>query len=256
MKHGSFDIIGSIAILPLYTKNAKKTAKKIMSEHKNVRTVLLKAEKIKGRLRKRKLRFIAGVKTKETIYKESGCLMKMDVEECYFSPRLSNDRIDIMKKVKKGEKVLVMFSGVAPYALVIAKHKKPEVVYAVELNKKAHEYALENIRLNKLGNVIAIQGDAKRIIPKLRKKIRFDRIVMARPQLKDTFLKEAISIAKKGCIIHFYDFLIEKEIPDKALDKIQMECEKSGKKFKTTGWKKAGEIAPRKYRIRADFVVV
>jgi len=262
MKLGSFDIIGNIAVLPLYTKNPRRIAKQLMAENKNIKTVYMKSGKIKGRLRKLQLKYIAGIKTKETVHKESGCLLKLDVEKCYFSPRMSNDRIEVARQVKPGEKVLVMFSGIGPYGIVIAKSTKAKEVFMIELNKIASKYAIENIRLNKLTNVNAVQGDVKRIIPKLRKKIKFDRIIMARPQLKEDFLEEALKVSKEGTIIHFYDFILENEMPGAALKKISMAVEKFSKKpgvriesYKLIRWAKALEIGPRKWRVRVDFYV-
>lgn len=253
----SFDIIGSIAILPLYAKNAKKLAGNILKNNSHIKSVFMKAGKIQGRLRRMKLKWLAGDKGTETIHKESGCLFKLDVEKCYFSPRLANDRIDVLKQVKKNERVLVMFSGIGPYAVVIAKNTKAKEVYAVELNKIASAYALENAMLNKLNNLKIIQGDVKKILPKLaRQKITFDRIMMARPQLKDDFLDCALKVSKKGTIIHFHDFLPENDIPDKAIEKIDKAV-----KLKKMGWKllrvkRALEIGIRKWRIRVDFKII
>lgn len=256
---GSFDVIGTIAILPQETKHAKLAAETLLLKHKNIRTVMIKVEKVKGRLRKRKLKFLAGAKKKETMHKESGCLIKLNVEDCYFSPRLSNDRLQIARQVKKGEKVLVMFGGVAPYALVIAKNSKASSVYSIEISKKASLYAKENAAINKLYNVIVLQGDVKRIVPKIIKEIKktnlFDRIVMPRPQLRETFLSEAFAAAKKGCIIHFYDFSREHEIPHVAVERIREAAKKARRKVKILEWKKVGEIAPYKYRVRVDFKV-
>lgn len=253
---GSFDVIGTIAILPQETKHAKLAAETLLLKHKNIRTVMIKVEKVKGRLRKRKLKFLAGAKKKETIHKENGCLIKLNVEDCYFSPRLSNDRLQIARQVKKGEKVLVMFGGVAPYALVIAKNSKASSVYSIEISKKASLYAKENAAINKLYNVIVLQGDVKRIVPKVARDVKkFDRIVMPRPQLREAFLSEAFAAAKKGCIIHFYDFLREHEIPHTTVECIREAAKKARRKVKILGWKKAGEIAPYKYRVRVDFKV-
>jgi tRNA (guanine37-N1)-methyltransferase len=262
----SFDVIGSIAVIDIPSQLKKKEkliAQTLMASHSNIKTVLKKEGRIKGRLRTRKLKFIAGEKTKEAIHKESGCIFKLNVETCYFSPRMSNDRLEIARQVKLGEKILVMFGGVAPYAIVIAKNSRAKKIYSVEINKTASKYAAENVGLNKLDNVEIIQGDVKRIIPKLRKKgVRFDRIVMARAQLKDDFLKEALSVAREGCIIHFHDFLFEENIPEEALAKISKAVEKISKQggvriesYKVIRWKKAGDIGPRKYRIRVDFFV-
>ena len=167
----AFDVISSIAIIDL-PKELRKKEKIIGAEllkFANIKTVLKKESKIKGRLRTRKLKWISGIKTKETIHRESGCLFKLDVEKCYFSPRLSNDRINIIKQVKPGERVLVMFSGVGPYPIVIAKNSKAKVVYGVELGKAATKYARENIKLNKLGNFTALQGDVKKVLKGVQK---------------------------------------------------------------------------------------
>jgi len=258
----SFDTIGTIAILdfpPELKKKEKIIAETLMSINKSIKTVLKKQGKIRGRLRTRKLKFVAGLKTKETIHKESNCLLKLDVEKCYFSPRLSNDRIDVMKQVKPGEKILVMFSGIAPYPIVIAKNSKAKEIYGIELNRIASKYAQENIKINKLSNCFAVQGDVKKIIPKL--KTKFDRVVMARPQLKDDFLDSALKASKEGTIIHFYDFLREDEMPEAAFRKISSAVERLKKtnkridSWKMIRWKKALEIGPRKWRIRVDFFV-
>jgi len=203
-----FEVIGKIAIIP---KAGQKKEKKELKElalkllrQKNIEAVYLR-EKIKGRLRLPALKWLAGKKKTETIHKEAGCLMKLDIKKCYFSPRLGTDRLEIAKKVKKGEKILVMFAGVAPYALIIAKHSKAKEVYCVEISSIACKYARENVRINKFENIKIIQGDVKKIIPKLR--MKFDRIIMARPQLKESFLREAFLVGKKGKVVHFYDFL-------------------------------------------------
>jgi len=246
----AFDIIGEIAILP--EKN-KKIAAQLLKKYKSVRAVYLKS-KIAGRLRAPLLKWLAGEKITETTYRENGCVFKLDVKTCYFSPRLSTDRLEIARKVKKNERVLVMFSGIAPYGIVIAKHSKAKEVYCIELSRVASKYALENARLNKLQDVRIIQGDVKRIIPKL--KMKFDRIVMARPQLKDDFLKEAFAASKKGTMIHFYDFIDAKNFPKESVDRINEAARKARKKTRIIASKKIREIAPYRNHVRVDFKVV
>jgi len=247
-----YDIIGSIAILKFNKENAKerkKIAGRLLEEHKNIRTVLEKIEKIKGRLRTYKTKFLAGIKTKETIHNESGCRFKLDVEKTYFSPRLSNERLEIARKITSKDRCLVMFAGVGPYSIVIAKLSKAGVV-SVEINRIASKYAEENVKLNKLlGKVQVIQGDVKRVIPKLKEK--FDVIVMPRPQLKESFLQEAFYVSKKGTRIFYYDFGDIEEI----LEKIYKESKKLSKKIVVEKVKKAGDIAPFKFRWRVDLGV-
>lgn len=254
----SFDILGNIAILK-FDKSEKKrskisSAEELMNRHKNITSVLEKSGKIKGRLRTFKTNYLAGEKTKVALYKENNCLFRFDVEKTYFSPRLSNERAEIAKQVKKNENVLVLFAGVAPFSIVIAKNAKPKKIVSVEINREASKFAQENVKLNKLNNIEIIQGDVKKIIPRLAgKKISFDRIVMPRPQLKDTFLEYAFKVSKKDTIINYYGFSKE---PDEIISQIKEQAEKSGKKIKINSVKKAGDVAPFRYRWRIDFKVL
>ncbi|MEK6852475.1 MAG: methyltransferase domain-containing protein [Nanoarchaeota archaeon] len=253
-----FDIIGKIAVinLPLSSQlsEAKKLASKII-KLKNIETVAVKNEKFKGRLRKASYRVIVGKKTLETVHKENGYSIKLNLSKVYFSPRLASDRLEIAGQVRKGERVLVMFAGVLPYALCIAKHSKASNIVAIEINRTAVKYALENLKINKVSNVKLMQGDVKRVAKQFaRKKEKFDRIVMPRPQLKDLFLVEAFMLARKGCKMNFHDFVKENEIP-LTRKKIEKEAKREGRKIKSFSLKKIGEIAPHKYRVRADFVL-
>ena len=123
---------------------------------------------------------------------------------------------------------LVMFSGCAPYVLVITKNSKPKAVYGVEINKKAHGYALENVKLNRIKNAELFHGDVRKIIPKLRKK--FNRILMPLPKTGEDFLGIALNASKKGTIIHFYDFSGQDTFPSSSITKVKKACRKSKKK--------------------------
>ena len=252
----SYDVIGSIAILKfpeeVKEKQKKKAAEKLLKERKNVKTVVEKTEKVKGRLRTIKTRHLAGINTKETIHAESGCRFFLNIDKTYFSPRLSNERLEVAKLVKKKDRVLVMFAGVAPFSIVIAKKSKPKKVVSVEINRQASKYALENVKLNKLNNVEVIQGDVKRIIPKISRKEKFDVIIMPRPQLKESFLKQAFKSSKKGSLIVYYDF--GKDVSG-ILERIYKESKEAKKKIKIKRVKKAGEIAPYKHMFRVEFII-
>ena len=78
---------------------------------------------------------------------------------------------------------------------------------------------------------------------------------MPRPQLKDSFLKEAFSLSKKGTRIFYYDFCLDSE-KEKIVEKIKIEAKKAKKKIKIIGMKNAGEIGARRFRVRVDFIVV
>jgi len=265
----AFDILGNVILVKFgkeaRIKDKKKFAEKLLKKYKSVRTILEKTGKFKGRLRKQQTKYLAGEKTKEVLYRENNCVFRLNIDKTYFSTRLSNERKEISGKIKKGEEVLVMFAGVGPYTIVIAKNSSASKIYSNEINREANKYGRLNAELNKVKNkIVFLDGDIKKIVNKLKGGVsvrgtlvplKFDVIVMPRPQLKDSFLEEAFSLSKKGTRIYYYDFCKEEEI-EKVIEKIKNEAKKFRKRIKILKTKKAGEIAPYKFRIRIDFRVL
>ena len=249
----SFDVIGNIAMFLDFPKELKKKEKLIaetlMKSNPHIKTVAKKIQYYKGKYRTIRVKIIAGIKTKITTHKESNALAKLDIETCYFSPRLSAERLRVAKLVKQNESILVMFSGIGIYPLVIDKNSKPREIYAIELNPAAHKYAVENVRLNKINNITLIKGDVKNIVPRLKKK--FSRIIMPLPKSAENYLKYALMVSKKGTVVHFYDFQPEGHFKN-SLEKIK----KHAKKFKILNIKKCGQSSPKMFRICVDFKVL
>ena len=253
----SFDVVGDIMIFSDFPKELAKKEKlicsKILENYHHIKTILKKTKKYSGRFRIPKLKIIAGEKRKETIHKENNVLIKLDVEKVYFSPRMSSERKRIADLIKPNESVLVMFSGAAPYPLVIAKNTKCKEVYGIEINPTAHKYALENVKKNKLENKIKLfLGDVKGVMPKINKE--FNRILMPLPKGGENFLDLSLKYIKNKGIIHFYDFLHENEFY-KAEEKVRSACKKSKKEFKILEIVKCGQYSPGFYRVCADFFV-
>lgn len=261
IKQRAYSTFGRTAIVnfPHETKKSEKSkfAKELLKKNKSIYTVLEKSGIFKGRLRKQETNYLAGIKTKEVNYKENGCEFKFNIDSTYFSPRLANERIEIAKLIKKNETVLVMFAGVAPFPIVIAKNSQAKKVYSNELNREANKYAEENIKKNKLKKKIELfPGDAKKVCDKLHKqRKKYDVIVMARPQLKDSFLEDAFKVSKRKTRIYYYDFC-KLEDRNKIVEMVQSEAKKAKLRIKILNKKNAGEIAPYKVRYRIDFVIL
>ncbi len=243
----NIDIIGDIAIVKFPKRTfwifKKFFAWKLLNKNKSILTVLEKKGDIKGRLRKFDTGFLAGVNKRETIHKENNCRFYLHIDKTYFSPRLSNERHvvseEIISLVKPNDRILVMFAGVAPFPVVLARFLKdrkiPTKIYSSELNKNATEYAKRNVLLNKLENYIEVlSGDST----KIKIKDKFDFILMPRPNLKETFILPTLKYAKKGTIIYYHGFGTE----EKVLKEVK------NKKLKIIYIRKAGDIAPRKWR--------
>lgn len=253
----SFDVVGDILIFSEFPEELiekeRLIGQTILKNYHHIKTILKKTKKYSGKFRTPKLKVIAGENRKETICRENGVFVKLDVEKVYFSPRMSSERNRISSLIKPNESVLVMFSGSGIYPLVIAKNTKCKGVYGIEINPTAHRYALENIKKNKLENKIKIfLGDVKKILPKLNKK--FGRILMPLPKGGENFLDLALKYIKNQGIVHFYDFLHEDEFY-KAEDKVIAACKKSKKKCKIIRIAKCGQYSPRFYRVCVDFFV-
>ena len=207
----SFDVVGDIAILeipPELEKREKLIAEKLIELHKNIKTVCKKAGDRSGTYRLRRYKKILGDGF-ETIHKESGCRFKIDIRKAYFSVRESAERLIISQQVKPKEKILVLFSGVGPFGIVIGKSRRGSKIEMVEINPAACRYAEENIKLNKLvGSVKNYCGNIKKIHPSLGK---YDRIVMPLPETAHKFLDIAIQHCKKSGVIYLYSIVGEQD---------------------------------------------
>ena len=251
------EVVGEILILeiPDELKSKEKViAEAYMKANQQVSTVVKKSDIHARQFRTRKVTLLAGKKTKETVHHENGIELKLHLERTYFSARSGSERLRIAKLVKPGEEVLVMFSGAAPYPLVIARNSEARHIYGIELNPLAHNYAFENVQRNNLQEKVTIMhGDVKHKIPPLKKK--FDRIVMPLPKTGEQFLDLALLKAKKGAFIHLYAFLDETEI-DAYAQKVREICRKLGYSIKILRKVKCGQFSPGVFRICLDMKVL
>jgi tRNA (guanine37-N1)-methyltransferase len=208
--HKSYNIIGEIAVIRVpdaLKSRSKVIAEAIMQTQKRVKTVLRQASPVRGDLRLRKLVWVAGEKKIETVHKEHGCLFKVDLERCYFSPRLSYERMRISKQVQPGEVIVNMFSGVGCYSIIMARLSTAEKIYSIDVNPNAVQYMRENVKLNKVRErVIPIEGDAKKVIEESLQDVA-DRVLMPLPKRAYEYLDYAVQALKPtGGWIHYYDF--------------------------------------------------
>jgi tRNA (guanine37-N1)-methyltransferase len=257
MKKIPQDIVGTIAILKFKTRTPwlwkKIRALQFLRQHKNVHTIVEKTEGFKGNLRIQTTKHLAGKKTKTTTYKENGCTFNYNIDETYFSPRLAQERKEIAEYIaqdkKKNIRILVLFAGIAPYPIIIAKkclqQKKQVKITAIELNKKAVEQGKENIKKNKVEQYITIETkDAKKITKKSYG--TYDYIIMPRPKLQETFLKNTLPLTKKGTTIIYHGFGTKEQVKKE----IEKETKNNIGKIRL---QKAGDIGKKINRWRATF---
>ena len=254
-----YDLIGHIAILEIpeqFSKKKKLIAKALLEVHKNIKTVLEKASERKGEFRVRKYKFIAGERKFETVHKEYGCKFKLNPTKVYFSPRELTERQKIAEQVKPKETVMVMFAGIGPYAIQIAKKQPLVKIVAVEVNPAGVKYMKENVRINKVGDkIIPVLGDVREKCKKWYGKC--DRIVMPLPLGSDGFLDIAVKcLKKKGGIIHFYNWGDEEDPYFNALNLLQENFKIFKRKFKVLNERKVLPYSPKKWKVCIDLKVV
>lgn len=253
----SQEIIGDILILEIpesLNYKEKEIAQAYLESSHTAKVVVKKTAVHSGQFRTRGVEVLAGEDRKETTHLESGVRLFMNIEETYFSARLGNERLRIAKLVQPGENVLVMFSGSAPYPLVLAKHTEAKKIVGVELNPHAHGFAIMNRDMNKVpdSQVNLINGDVRVEVPRLKEK--FDRVLMPLPKTSEEFLDVALPVVKSGGIIHLYAFLNERDIVNEGENIIDL-CEEMGFEVELVDTVKCGQHAPYVFRVCFDIKV-
>jgi len=233
----SYDIIGDIAIIrstALPRKFGENVAEAIIKTHRNVKTVLAQTSPVDGDFRLRGLAYIAGEKRTKTVHVESGCRFLVDVERCYFSPRLSYERKRIADQVMDDETVVNMFAGIGCFSILIATRLSTGRVYSIDINPTAVQFMRENIRINNVfGKIIPILGDSKDII-QARLCHLADRVLMPLPERALAYLPYAVRALKtSGGWLHYYDFERARSINpvEKVRVKMSEKLESLGVKF-------------------------
>jgi tRNA (guanine37-N1)-methyltransferase len=199
-----YELYGSIAVIESDAGSAGAAGRSLMTSNKNIRTVLRKGSAVSGKYRTRKFLYVSGKKNFIADYRENGCVFRFDIRKVFFSTKLAFERKRVSGLVRDGESVIVMFAGVGPFAIEIAKSHSRCKVIAIELNSAACRSMRENIRLNKTPNVIPEQGDVDRFAAKYAGFA--DRIIMPLPKESSKFLPTALRMSRKGCTIHYYTF--------------------------------------------------
>ncbi len=231
----SYDIIGDIAIVrasPVVEKHGLRIAKAIMETHGNVETVLAQIGPVQGDFRVRELKYLRGKHKAVTVHREYGCSFSVDVEKCYFSPRLQNERKRVASLVKEGEVIVNMFAGVGCFSIVIARHSNPLKIYSIDTNPDAVRHMIENVRLNNcFAEVIPVSGEAGSFVESnLRGSA--DRVIMPLPEKAVEFLPLGMSALRaSGGWIHCHVFVHARKGED-PIDKAKVQVSEKLKELK------------------------
>ncbi|MDI3474698.1 MAG: tRNA (guanine37-N1)-methyltransferase [Thermococcaceae archaeon] len=243
-----YDVIGDIAVIqipPELEHRVKDIVWGLRKVHPFIKVVAKKGFH-EGAFRIRDYSIIWGENRLTTVHKENGVEIKVDLSKVFFNPRMKGERYRLAQLVKDGERILIPFAGVLPYALVIARYRNVKIT-AVELNEEAYRLGLENIELNRKrlkGGIEFIQGDAFKVLPELP---TFDRVISPTPRGVDAL---ALTLDKAQKWLHYYDFVHERKIGEFG-GRILEECKRQGKDCRVK-IKKVSDFKPHVFKVCAD----
>ncbi len=206
----SYDIIGDLGVIQIpeaLSEHKRTIAEAVMQQHKHVKAVWRQSSPIRGPHRVRNLEWVGGEKLSQTVHRENGYTLKVDVQKCYFSPRLGAERMRIAGLVGDSEYVVNMFAGVGSYSIAIGKYSGAHKTVSIDINPVAVYYMKENILLNRLvGRIAPICGDARTTIAdQLRNSA--DRVLMPLPHEAFKYLDSAVAALRSPAgWIHYYEF--------------------------------------------------
>ncbi|MGW8192933.1 MAG: class I SAM-dependent methyltransferase [Desulforhopalus sp.] len=250
---GGFDVVGDIAII-IVPKNLvcheKRIAEAVLESNRRIRVVAKRDGIYGGEYRTIPLKILAGEQRKETEVREFGIRLLLNPESVYYSVRSGGERRRIASLVEDDETVMVFFSGVAPFPLIISRHSGAKCIVGIEKNPLAHAYGKQNLRRNRTQqNIRLLLGDVKRVVPNLS--MLFDRVIMPLPGGAERFLPTALNILRPGGWLHFYD-LQSKGQAHHSIDKIVGACRTTQRSMVSQRITRCGHCAPRTYRICVD----
>lgn len=153
-----------------------------------------------------------------TIHKENGILYKFDAARLMFSSGNVEERLRMSEVICKGETVVDMFAGIGYFSLPLAVNQQPKKVISCELNKLAHSYLEENIRLNDVESIVEpILGDNR----ELPGDAFADRVIMGYVKTTHEFLPTAMRLIKDGGMLHYHETCPNELLPGRPIQRLR-----------------------------------
>lgn len=224
-------------------------------EPKRARTILGKTGPTRGITREPSFDYLAGDKNTETIHKELGCYFKLDAAKLTFSPGNHFERERMLDVVKSDEFIIDMFSCVGNLSLPIAVNKAPKQIIAAEINPYAFKYLEENIKLNKVTDVMkAIEGDNRVILREFEGKA--DRVISGYLHSDEDQIRQAVRLCNEGSMLHYHVAITaRKEIQTETIMNIKKIIQAEGRVCTKMIRKRVKKYSPGVEHIVLDIVI-
>ncbi len=242
-----WQVLGDIVIISLKAELEHRKAEigeALLSLYPGCRTVLLDRG-IVGRMRQPAREIIAGENT-ETIHRENGCLFKLDAMRIMYSQGNLAEK-KRMSRLGKGEAVVDMFAGIGYFSIPMAVHSKPKKIIAIEINREAFAYLKENIRLNKVGDIIEpAEGDCAKVAPRGMA----DRVIMGYLDAHP-YIEQGIRALVPGGILHYHEAVPE-AVERRPVERIIEASGKLGRNVEIIGVRRIKKYSPGVWHVVVD----
>jgi len=245
-----WQILGDIIIvsIPAMLEDKKtKIAEALLSMCPKCKTVV-RDFGIEGQFRQPKRELLLGSGT-ETVHKEHGCFFKQDATKVMYSKGNLEER-KRMSRLGKGEIVIDMFAGIGYFSIPMAVHSRPRKITSIEINPVSFAYLEENIRLNRVEDIISpISGDCSEFTPEGTA----DRVLMGYVGTTHYYLEPAIRALKKsGGILHYHETVPEKLAKTRPQERIRKAAKSLGKKVEILETRKIKKYSPGVLHVVVD----
>jgi tRNA (guanine37-N1)-methyltransferase len=191
-----------------------------------------------GEFRVRRVLKLWGEGGTETVHREYGVRIYVDISKSYFNPTLSYEHWRVSEEVRDGERVLDLFSGVGGFSLHIAFRRHTTCV-AVDSNPYAIVALVRSTTLNKLrGRIVPVVSRVEEL-GELLPRESFTRAIVDLPHRSLDYLELAASFVERRGYIHLY--VVGGEDPSEIVSRV------GRAPYRLVELRRVLDYAPRKY---------
>ena len=253
-RRARYDVVGDVAVLRrpvLPDEDAAALAARVLGSNGKLRVVVAPppGAQLAGAHRSPATAFVClGGRDRRplvTTHNEHGVSVVVDLNACFFTPRLATERLRVARAVARDERVLCLFAGCGAEALIIAATTACSKVACVEVNPVATrclERSVQTLRRSK-GDAAAdrVEVVCADVLDDLAARARrgetFDRVLAPRPKGKRDgdrvdgaaadddgadggggpdgirFLEAILPVLTPTAVVHWTDFAADHELP-------------------------------------------
>lgn len=245
-----WQVLGDIIIVSIcrqLEQRKKEIGSALLSLYPGCSTVLLDRG-INGRMRQPEREIIAGEKT-GCVHRENGCSFKLDAMRLMYSRGNLAERKQ-MSKLGKGEVVVDMFAGIGYFSIPMAVHAKPDKIFAIEINPVAYDYLKENIRLNKVEDIVEpVAGDCAHVATTGTA----NRVIMGYLNAHE-YLGHGIRALLPGGIIHYHEAVPE-AVERRPVKRVIEAALSAGRKAEIIKMRRIKKYSPGVWHVVVDAMV-